>query len=207
MRAGITNPVTVLPIPRNAAEHLCVQVRELQRNGRSPLKGFVHVYTGNGKGKTTAALGLALRAAGAGYKVFIAQFVKGMRYSELDALERFPDLITVKRYGRDCFICRKPEKEDVRLAKQGLEEVKTLLASGAYTLVILDEANIATDYKLFSADELLDVIEQKPENVELVITGRYADPRILARADLVTEMREVKHYYADGVEARKGIES
>ena len=172
-----------------------------------PLKGYVHVYTGDGKGKTTAALGLALRAAGAGYKVFIAQFVKGMRYSELNALERFSDLITLKRYGRDCFICRHPEEEDIRLAKQGLEEVKTLIASSAYSLVILDEANIGTHYNLFSVDELLDVIDEKPEGVELVITGRYADPRIEAKADLVTEMREVKHYFAEGVKARKGIES
>jgi cob(I)alamin adenosyltransferase len=171
------------------------------------LKGFVQVYTGNGKGKTTAALGLALRAAGAGYKVFIAQFVKGMRYSELNALERFSDLITLKRYGRDCFICRQPEAEDVRLAKQGLAEVKILIATNTYALVILDEANIGTYYDLFSVDELLDVIDKKHETVELVITGRYADPRILAKADLVTEMREVKHYFAEGVDARKGIES
>lgn len=171
------------------------------------MKGFVQVYTGNGKGKTTAALGLALRAVGAGYRVFIAQFVKGMNYSELNALERFSDLITVKRYGRDCFICRKPEEEDVRLAQHGLQEVEDLIASGSYSLVILDEANICTYYTLFSVDALLHVIDNKPESVELVITGRYADPRILARADLVTEMREVKHYYADGIEARKGIES
>jgi len=171
------------------------------------MKGYVHVYTGDGKGKTTAALGLALRAAGAGLRVYIAQFVKGMHYSELDALKRFPDLITVKQYGRDCFIRNRPTEEDIRSARTGLEEVRELLGSGAYQVFILDEANIAVYYNLFSAAELAELIRERPANVEIVITGRRAAPEILELADLVTEMKEIKHYYNEGVLARAGIET
>lgn len=169
-------------------------------------RGYVQVYTGDGKGKTTAALGLALRAAGAGLRVFIGQFAKGMKYSELNALERFPE-IEVRRYGRGCFIYREPEPADVEAAQAGLAEARAELASGHWDIVILDEANIATHFELISVEDLLAVIEEKPEGVELVITGRRADPRVIEAADLVTEMREVKHYYADGVPCRKGIES
>ena len=171
------------------------------------MKGYVHVYTGDGKGKTTAAIGLAIRAAGAGMRVYIAQFVKGMHYSEIDALDRYADRITLKQYGRDCFIEKEPEEADIRAARQGLEEVKGILASGNYQMVILDEANIATRYNLFSPDELAELVQSKPESVELVITGRNADPKIIALADLVTEMKEIKHYYRLGVEARPGIET
>ena len=170
------------------------------------MAGYVHVYTGNGKGKTTAALGLALRAVGAGMRVYIAQFVKGMEYSELYAVEKLSDNITLKQYGRDCFITRDPEAADIAAANEGLNELRGVVASGDYNMVILDEANIATYYKLFSVDELLSLIDSKPAGVEIVITGRYADPRIIARADLVTEMQEVKHYYTQGVQARVGIE-
>ena len=171
-----------------------------------PMKGYVQVYTGDGKGKTTAALGLALRAAGAGLKVIILQFVKGMEYSEIKALEKHSDHITLKQYGRDCFIYREPEKEDIEAAKTGLKEAGDIIASGNYDIVILDEANIATYYNLFSVDELLGLIDGKPDHVEIVITGRRADQRIIDRADLVTEMKEVKHYYWEGIKARKGIE-
>ena len=171
------------------------------------MKGYVQVYTGSGKGKTTASLGLALRAAGAGLKVFIAQFVKGMDYSELHVIGKLSQWITLKQYGRDCFIVRKPKQADIDSAREGLAAVKAAMASGDYDLIILDEANIATYYELFSVDELLELIASRPEKVELVITGRKADPRIIEAADLVTEMREVKHYYEKGVEARKGIES
>ena len=170
------------------------------------MKGYVQVYTGNGKGKTTAALGLALRAAGAGLKVYIAQFVKGMRYNEIDTLNRLSDSITVKQYGRGCFINRNPEGEDIRAAQEGLKEVRQIMCSGEYQMIILDEANIATHYNLFSVDELLEFIKVKPEEVELVITGRRADTRIIEAADLVTEMKEIKHYYQKGVWARDGIE-
>lgn len=170
------------------------------------MKGYVHVYTGDGKGKTTAAFGLALRAAGAGLKVFIAQFVKGQHYSELNSFARFSDLITLQQYGRGCFIRKTPEPEDIQAARKGFEAVKEVIASGEYNVVILDEANIATYYGLFSAKELLEMIDSKPEDVELVITGRYADERVIEKADLVTEMKNIKHYYDRGVQARKGIE-
>ena len=169
------------------------------------MKGYVQVYTGDGKGKTTAALGLALRAAGAGLKVYIAQFVKGMKYSELNMISKLQN-ISLKQYGRDCFIYKDPEAEDIEAARAGLKEAKKMMCSGEYQVIILDEANIATYYDLFSVDDLLDFIREKPAEVELVITGRRADPRIIAAADLVTEMKEIKHYYQDGVEAREGIE-
>ncbi len=170
------------------------------------MKGYVHVYTGDGKGKTTAALGLALRAVGAGMKVYIGQFVKGMKYSELISLDMLSRYITIRQYGRDCFIFNDPQEEDIKIARDGLEEIGNVLKSGEYELVILDEANIATFYNLFSVDELLNVIRSRHESVEVVITGRKADDKIIEEADLVTEMKEIKHYYANGVAAREGIE-
>jgi cob(I)alamin adenosyltransferase len=170
-------------------------------------RGYVQIYTGDGKGKTTAAFGLALRAAGTGLRVFIAQFAKSIRYSEVEALERFDDQITIKQYGRRCFIQGKPEQADIDAARKGYEESREALISGEYDLVILDEANIAVHFSLFSEQDLLDLIDAKPEKVELVITGRRAPKSLIERADLVTEMKEIKHYYTDGVEGRKGIES
>jgi len=171
------------------------------------MDGYVHVYTGNGKGKTTAAIGLALRAAGAGLKVFIAQFVKSEEYSEINALKRFSDLITCRQYGSGCWIYKEPGNDDVRCARNGLEDVRRIITGGQYDVVILDEANIATHYGLVSADDWIELIDMKPAGLELVFTGRYAHPRLIERADLCTEMREVKHYYQKGTLARKGIES
>ncbi len=170
------------------------------------MKGYVQVYTGDGKGKTTAAFGLALRAAGAGLRVFIAQFVKGMDYSELKALKRFDDSITLQQYGTGCFIFGEPKDADVQAACQGYKKLQQIVSSGMYDVVILDEANIAAYYNLISVDDLVELIQTKPENVELIITGRYAHEEIINRADLVTEMREIKHYFHKGVEARTGIE-
>lgn len=172
-------------------------------------KGYIHVYTGNSKGKTTASLGLALRAAGAGLKVFIAQFIKKRRCSEHKALERFSDLITVKQFGTG-FI-----KSGQRLAvssqqklttRKGLEEVRTVFTSKQYDMVILDEINVATHYGLIRIEELLGLMKEKPSGIELVLTGRYADERVIEKADLVTEMKEIKHYFKKGVKARVGIE-
>jgi cob(I)alamin adenosyltransferase len=170
------------------------------------MKGFVQVYTGNGKGKTTAAFGLALRAVGAGLRVFIAQFVKNSKYSEIKALERLDDAITLRQYGRGDFLKRKPDEADIRAAQEGLKEVQQIMLSGRYDLIILDEVNIATYYSLFSVEDVLIFMEARPDHVELVLTGRKADPRIIEAADLVTEMKEVKHYYHQGVKARVGIE-
>jgi cob(I)alamin adenosyltransferase len=130
-----------------------------------------------------------------------------MSYSELEALGRFSDLITVEQFGRDCFIRNVPTEQDIQAAQQGLAQVREIVTTGHWDVVILDEATIATQFGLFTVDELLDLIDAKPESMEIVITGRHADARLMARADLVTEMREVKHYYAAGVWARPGIEN
>ncbi|MFP4547124.1 MAG: cob(I)yrinic acid a,c-diamide adenosyltransferase [Fidelibacterota bacterium] len=170
------------------------------------MKGYLQVYTGNGKGKTTAAIGLAIRATGAGKKIYMAQFVKGMKYSEIKTLEKF-DNIHIEQFGLKCFIKDKPKPEDIEAAQKGLEKAKQQMLSGNYDIVILDEANIAVFFDLFTIDDLLDVIAEKPDNLELIITGRYAHERLIEIADLVTEMKEIKHYYNNGVEARQGIES
>ncbi len=169
-------------------------------------KGYLQIYTGNGKGKTTAAIGLAIRAAGAGLHVLFAQFVKGMKYSEIRALERFSDLVNVRQYGRGCFIERQAQKEDVDAAVSGLKDVSECIRSGIYDLIILDEANVAVFYSLFTVDELIGVIRERKPECEVVVTGRYAPQKLIDEADLVTEMREIKHYYTNGVEARIGIE-
>jgi cob(I)alamin adenosyltransferase len=170
------------------------------------MKGYVQVYTGNGKGKTTAALGLALRAAGAGLRVFVAQFVKSGEYAEIKALRRFEDMIKIRQYGTGRFISGTPDDEDIRAARLGFDEVKKVIACGMYDVVILDEANIAAYYNLIAPGELVELILSRPEHVELIITGRHAHEKVLAHADLVTDMSEVKHYFAAGVPARDGIE-
>lgn len=168
-------------------------------------KGYVQVYTGNGKGKTTAAFGLALRAVCAGKKVFIGQFVKGMQYSELKVVEYLPDL-EIEQFGRGCFIYDQPAAEDIKLARKGLERCQAILKEGRYDVVILDEINIAMYFKLFSVEAVLDMLTNRARHTEVVITGRYAPEEIINAADLVTEMKEIKHYYTVGVEAREGIE-
>jgi len=169
-------------------------------------RGYTQVYTGNGKGKTTAAIGLAIRAAGAGLKVFIIQFIKMGDYSEIKALQRFSDLITVEQFGLGRFIKGKPTPEDIEAAQKGLERVTAVMASDEYNIVIMEEANVAANLGLFALDDLLKIIHNKPDDKELVITGRGASPRIIEKADLVTEMKEIKHYYQVGVRARVGIE-
>jgi cob(I)alamin adenosyltransferase len=170
------------------------------------MKGYIQIYTGNGKGKTTAALGLAIRAAGAGLNVFIAQFIKMGEYSEIHALKRFSDLITIEQYGRGRFIKGKPSPEDIEAAGRGLERIKNIMDLRDHHVIILEEANVAVTCGLFSVEDLLKIIDKKPDDVEIVITGRDARPEIIERADLVTEMKEIKHYYQKGVKARVGIE-
>ena len=169
-------------------------------------RGFVQVYTGNGKGKTTAALGLSIRAAGAGLKVFIAQFIKMGDYSEIKALKRFSDLITVEQFGLGRFAKGKPKPDDLMAAREGLKRVREIMAGDEYQVIILEEANVAAKYGLLTVQDLLGLIINKPYEKELVITGRNASPRIIDQADLVTEMKVVKHYYQKGVHARVGIE-
>ncbi len=169
------------------------------------MLGKIHLYTGNGKGKTTAALGLAMRAVGAGKTIFIAQFVKGMFYSELNALNRFPE-IELHQYGLDCFITNEPDQKDIEAAKHGLVETQKALLSGKFDVYILDEVCIALYYNLFTVSELKSILNNKPEEAEIVLTGRYAPAELYELADLITEMLEIKHYFSSGIEARKGIE-
>ena len=176
----------------------------MQKSGL--MKGYIQVYTGNGKGKTTAAFGLALRAVGAGKKVFFAQFVKGKSYSEIEAVQKYIPEITIKQYGLGCFIVKIPTEKDIYAAREGLAEVSGILTSGEYDVVVLDEASIAVYYKLFSIEELIEAIKNKRKETEVIITGRYANEKLTEIADLITEMKEVKHYYNYGVEARKGFE-
>jgi cob(I)alamin adenosyltransferase len=169
-------------------------------------RGYVQVYTGNGKGKTTAALGLALRAAGAGLRVFIAQFIKKKRCSEHKMLEQLQEQITIRQYGKGLILRRAITGADIAAAQEGLREINQIIESKEFDVIILDEANVAVHCGLISADDLLDLISKKPVNLELVITGRYADERVIRKADLVTEMKEIKHYSRKGVKARVGIE-
>ena len=170
------------------------------------MKGYTQVYTGNGKGKTTAALGLAIRAAGAGLKVYIAQFIKMGEYSEIKALERFKDLITVEQFGKGRFIKGIPSDSDIKAAQAGIKKVKSILSSGQHHVVILEEANVAMGLGLLAVDDVLEIMAAKPENVELVLTGRGADPRVIEKADLVTEMKEIKHPFQKGIIAQRGVD-
>ena len=170
-------------------------------------RGLVQVYTGNGKGKTSAAFGLALRATGRGLKVYIIQFIKGgFDYGELYTVDKLPNL-TLKAFGRGEFITAKPpDKEDVRLAEQALQLAKQTVKSGKYDVIILDEVNVALTLKLIDLEEVLKLIQNKPNHVELVLTGRNAPVQVIDASDYVTEMREVKHPYSKGYQSRKGIE-
>ena len=132
------------------------------------MKGYIHVYTGSGEGKTTAAFDLALRAVGAGKKVFIAQFIKGKRYSEIEAIQNYISDITIKQYGRGCFITKNPILQDIDAARSGLAEVAGILASGQFDLVVLDEACIAVYYNLFTVEELIEAIKKRGEGTEVI---------------------------------------
>jgi len=171
-------------------------------------KGFIQVYTGDGKGKTTAALGLALRAIGHGLKVFIIHFMKGnIEYGELRAAKCLEPNLTIRQMGRETFVSRdNPDEEDIKLAQQALELARDAVANGEYDVVVLDEVNCALDFSLIPLDQVLKILQNKPERVELVLTGRGAPPEIIQAADLVTEMKEIKHYYRKGIKSRKGIE-
>ena len=192
-------------------------------------KGYVQVYTGNGKGKTTAAIGLTIRALGAGKKVMFLQFMKSKVYSEHKILPGISPNLTLETVGKPFFVIKEgsmpeeemakwrrkavifppgqPPQEYVKLIAKGIKRAREALTSGEYDLVVLDELNVALSFELVSWDQVSDLIDSKAANVELVLTGRGAPPELIEKADLVTEMREIKHYYMQGVEARKGIEN
>ena len=170
-------------------------------------KGLVIVITGKGKGKTTAAFGQALRAVGQGYKVFVVQFMKGRKYGEFKAIKKYLPAITVRLSGLDSFVMRgSPAPVDIELALQGFALAKKAIASGKYNMVILDEINVAVDFKLFPLRDVSDLIKNKPPGLDLILTGRYAAKEIIRLADTVSEVKEVKHHYAAGIKDRSGIE-
>lgn len=166
---------------------------------------MIQVYTGTGKGKTTAAFGLAVRAAGAGFRVYIGQFLKRGSYSELKAIKQLPQ-ITIEQYGTGGFIRKTPGKREIEAARKGLELASKAIRGKRFKVIILDEFNVALRLRLFSCAEALELIKLAPKNTELVLTGRDADKTILKCADLVSEIREIKHYYRKGQKARRGIE-
>jgi cob(I)alamin adenosyltransferase len=170
-------------------------------------EGLVQVYTGDGKGKTTAAFGLALRAAGKGFSVFIVQFLKGRHYGELESVKRLSDRIKVVQSGLDTFVKKgEPSEEDLRLARRGLELARDALASGEYDIVILDEVNVAIELGVLAVGDVIPLIDGRPPGVELVLTGRYAPQEFCERADIITEMKNVRHCFDRGVPMREGIE-
>jgi cob(I)alamin adenosyltransferase len=172
------------------------------------LRGKIQVYTGDGKGKTTAALGLAFRAAGHGFRVMMIQFMKGEeKTGELLAAEKMSPWLTIKPMGRSGFISKgNPSPEDRALAAKALDFAREVMVGGEYDIMILDEINVALDFGLLPLEDVLDLIRIKPEFMELVLTGRNADLKILEKADLVTEMKNQKHYFSQGLPDRKGIE-
>lgn len=170
-------------------------------------KGLIIVITGNGKGKTTSAFGQALRAIGQGYKVFILQFMKGREYGEFIAAEKYLPNLTIRKSGLDSFVMRgKPAAIDIELAQKGLDTARKAIMSGKYDMVILDEINVALDFKLIKLKEVLELIKSKPPVLNLILTGRYAAKEIIKIADTVSEVQEIKHHYNAGIKDRAGIE-
>ncbi|MFQ5956897.1 MAG: cob(I)yrinic acid a,c-diamide adenosyltransferase [Candidatus Brocadiales bacterium] len=167
--------------------------------------GTVQVYTGDGKGKTTAAVGQAIRALGHGHRVLVVQFLKGRQSGEVAVLEAMEN-VTVERYGSSRFVCGNPTPEDVELAKKGFGKAREAALSGQYDLVILDEINLLVDYKMLDVNQVVQLIKERPKGVELILTGRNAHPQVIEAADLVSEVRAVKHYYEKGISARPGVE-
>ncbi len=170
-------------------------------------RGLVIVITGNGKGKTTAAFGQALRAIGQGYQVFVLQFMKGRKYGEFIAAEKYLPYLTIRRSGLDSFVMRdNPAAIDIEMAQKGLAAAQKAIKSGKYDMVILDEINVALDFKLISLPEVIALIKHKPASLDLILTGRYAPPEIIELADTVSDIKEVKHHYNKGIKDRAGIE-
>ena len=177
------------------------------RTDAASNRGLVIVITGDGKGKTTSAFGQALRAVGQGYRVYIMQFMKGRNYGELMAARRCLPSLTIRRSGLDSFVMRgSPAPVDIELARKGFASAKKAIASGRYDMVILDEINVAVDFKLIDLAELVDLINKKPPGLDLILTGRYAAREVIRLADTVSEIKDIKHHYAAGIKGRAGIE-
>lgn len=170
-------------------------------------RGLVMVITGNGKGKTTSAFGQALRALGQGYRVCMIQFMKGRKYGEVIAVEKYLPELALYQFGLDSFVMRNNSAQvDVDIAREGFEKAKEVIQSGDYDMVILDEINVAVDFCLIPEEELLNLVKNKPPELDLILTGRYASDKLQAMADLVSEVTEIKHHYNAGIKDRAGIE-
>ncbi len=172
-------------------------------------KGYIQIYTGNGKGKSTAAIGQVIRSAGYGLKTYYLMMMKDFAYNEIESLKRFEDLIEVVKIGKDDWVFRKEKAPQLEIekAKLALEEAMKKMLSGNYNIIVLDEVFVSIYFGLISVEDVLPFFNQKPLNVELILTGRYCPQEFIERADLVTEMKEIKHYYQIGVASRRGIES
>lgn len=172
-------------------------------------KGFIQIYTGNGKGKTTAAIGQAVRAAGEGYRSLVIQFMKEFPYSELKSLENLKEFIEVEQYTGDEFVYKKelPDEHEKAKAQLGLIRAEEEFAKNNFDIIVLDEVIVSIYFKLIKTKDVVELIEKKPSNKELILTGRYCPQELVDIADLVTEMKEVKHYYTEGITSRKGFES
>jgi len=174
---------------------------------KSPKKGLVMVITGNGKGKTTSAFGQALRATGQGLRVCMIQFMKGRVYGEVVAVRKYLPELAFFQYGLDSFVMRdNPASVDMELAEEGFAKAKEVIQSGDYDMVILDEINVVADFCLVPEEDIIELIKSKPPELDLVLTGRYASQRIQDLADMVSEVREIKHHYNAGIKDRAGIE-
>jgi cob(I)alamin adenosyltransferase len=171
-------------------------------NGR----GYIHIYTGDGKGKTTAALGLAIRAAGYGMKTYIGQFMKGQHYGELTSLRDHP-CITIEQYGDvECVHREEITQKHVDQAQRGLKRAREIIMSNQYDIIVLDEINVAVWFDLIATHEVLELLNHRPEHVEIILTGRRAPEALVEIADVVSEIKEIKHYFSRGITARTGIE-
>jgi cob(I)alamin adenosyltransferase len=181
--------------------------KTIKKSALQKDRGLVLVITGNGKGKTTAAFGQALRAIGQGYKVFVLQFMKGRKYGEFIAAEKYLPRLTIKMCGLDSFVMRdNPAAIDINLAQKGLDTARKAVMSGKYDMVILDEINVALDFKLIKLKEVIELVKNKPPTLDLILTGRYASKEIIKLADTVSDIQEVKHHYSAGIKDRAGIE-
>ena len=194
-------------IARTVAQKKSKAVKKVAKPAVKTDRGLVIVITGNGKGKTTAAFGQALRAVGQGYRVFLLQFMKGRKYGEFIAAEKYLPRLTIQMSGLDSFVMRdKPAAIDIELAQKGLATAQKAINSGKYDMVILDEIIVAVDFKLIALSDVIALIKNKPASLDLILAGRYASPEIIKLADTVSEVKEIKHHYAAGIKDRAGIE-
>ncbi len=187
-------------------EEKSIRIKKNHMERQTLNKGYIHIYTGNGKGKTTAALGLAIRAAGYGMKTYIGQFMKGQHYGELTALRDHP-CITIEQYGdAECVHREEITQKHIEGAQQGLKRVREIMLSNQYDIIILDEINVAVWFDLIATHQVLELLNNRPKQVEIILTGRRAPKALIEIADVVSEVKEVKHYYHRGINARTGIE-